>query len=129
MGQAAPARLEVRIEGLRNQKGLIRLCVTRDEKIFPNCERDPAARSLSVPATAASEPIEIPDLRPGDCAVAVFHDENGNGKLDTAFAIPKEGFGFSNNPTVRFGAPSYAAVRIRLVPGANTQTIKLLYIL
>lgn len=47
----------------------------------------------------------IPD---GKYAITVFHDENGNGKLDTGmFGIPKEGYGFSNNARGMFGPPSF----------------------
>jgi uncharacterized protein (DUF2141 family) len=34
-------------------------------------------------------------IKPGKYAIAVIHDENCNGKLDTnMFGIPKEGYGF-----------------------------------
>jgi len=34
----------------------------------------------------------------GEYAISIFHDENSNRKLDkNFFAIPKEGYGFSNN--------------------------------
>ncbi len=38
----------------------------------------------------------------------MFHDENGNGKLDTFLGIPREGFGFSKNPPVRPRAPKFS---------------------
>jgi uncharacterized protein (DUF2141 family) len=35
------------------------------------------------------------DIKPGNYAIAVIHDENRNGELDTnMFGIPKEGYGF-----------------------------------
>ena len=38
------------------------------------------------------------DIPPGTYAIAVFHDENANGKLDKNFlGIPCEGYGASNN--------------------------------
>jgi uncharacterized protein (DUF2141 family) len=41
------------------------------------------------------------DVKPATYAVSIFQDENDNGKLDTNFlGIPKEGWGFSNNPHV-----------------------------
>lgn len=41
-------------------------------------------------------------VRPGHYGVAVFHDENANGKVDTNFlGIPKEGFGFSRISPMR----------------------------
>ena len=48
------------------------------------------------------------DVPFGKYAVSIFFDENQNGELDTNWlGIPKEPFGFSNNPPMRFGPPSY----------------------
>lgn len=44
----------------------------------------------------------------GKYAIAVYLDENMNKKLDKNFmGIPKERFGFSNNPSIFRGAPSF----------------------
>ena len=49
------------------------------------------------------------NLEPGDYAVAIYHDENGNGQLDKRlFGIPKEPYGFSNNYRPRLSAPNSA---------------------
>jgi uncharacterized protein (DUF2141 family) len=51
---------------------------------------------------------EWTDLPPGDYGVAVIHDENSNHKLDrNLIGIPKEGFGFANNPHVGLSAASF----------------------
>ncbi len=45
-----------------------------------------------------------------DVALAVVHDENMNGKLDTnLLGIPKEGYGFSNDAKASLGAPTFSA--------------------
>jgi len=47
----------------------------------------------------------IPLSKPGEYAVAIYHDKNSNHKFDKNFlGIPKERFGMSNNP--RFGTKS-----------------------
>src|SRR5688572_21520865 len=44
----------------------------------------------------------------GTYAISVFHDENGNGKLDTGmFGIPSEPVGTSNNASGFFGPPEF----------------------
>src|SRR5690606_742307 len=44
----------------------------------------------------------------GIYAISVFHDENGNGKLDTGmFGIPSEPVGTSNNAAGFFGPPEF----------------------
>ena len=46
-------------------------------------------------------------VAPGDYAVSVFHDENGNGKLDTNFiGMPKEGEGPRMTPPVNSARPN-----------------------
>lgn len=45
-----------------------------------------------------SIPVIFENVMPGIYAVAVFLDENDNGKIDTnILGIPKEKYGFSNN--------------------------------
>lgn len=121
------ADLEVGFERLRNQRGTIHLCLTRETAHFPNCARDPNAVKRSVAATTAS--VRFDGIAPGAYALSVFHDENRNGKLDTLAGIPREGFGFSRNPTVRFSAPRFRQVVIDLGAGFARQTVRMQYLL
>ncbi len=44
----------------------------------------------------------------GDYAVRVYQDTNNDGLLNVGlFGMPKEPFGFSNNPPTTFGPPSF----------------------
>lgn len=128
LGAAAPATgtLEVRLDNLRSNKGVIRLCMTAEAGNFPDCKDSAKAISRSVPAGSA---IRIEGLAPGDYAVAIIHDENGNSKLDTFAGIPREGFGFSRNPAIGFGPPRFAAARFTVAAGANMQQVKVRYLL
>jgi uncharacterized protein (DUF2141 family) len=48
------------------------------------------------------------NLRPGTYAVAVVHDENGNGRLDrNLLGVPSEGYGVSNNRTYSLSSPKW----------------------
>ncbi len=52
--------------------------------------------------------IVIENLRPGKYGFNYIHDENKNKKLDTKMLIiPKEGYGYSNNPDAKFGPPDF----------------------
>lgn len=121
------AAIEISIEKLRNHKGELHLCLTREPSHFPDCRSDPRAVTRSAPATAG--PIRITGLAPGAYALAVFHDENRNRKLDMLIGIPREGFGFSRNPVVRFGAPKFRQVRIDLRAGFTRETVRMQYLL
>jgi uncharacterized protein (DUF2141 family) len=123
----ASVQLEVGFERVRNQRGTLHLCLTRDSAHFPNCERDPNALRRSVDAGAAS--VRFDGVAPGAYALSVFHDENSNGKLDTFAGIPREGFGFSRNPAIRFSAPRFRQVVIDLGSGFARQTVRMQYLL
>ena len=52
---------------------------------------------------------DFEDIPAGTYALAVVHDENMNGKLDTNWlGIPVEGYGFSNDAKSLNGAPSFS---------------------
>jgi len=67
-----------------------------------------------VALTFAFSPAKIPTsnaehIPPGTHALALIHDENMNGKLDTNWLeIPKEGYYFSNDVKAVRGAPSFS---------------------
>lgn len=124
---AASSQPVVIASGLRNAKGLVRICLTRDRAHFPDCKSDPAAISRSFPASAST--MSLGDVPAGAYAVAVFHDENGNHKLDKSVGIPREGFGFSRNPKIRFGPPKFDDVVVNLSPGSSRIEIRMHYLL
>ena len=122
-----PQPLLMGLEGLRSGKGQILVCVTRSPAHFPDCSHDPDKRHFAVPASAA--PVGLGQLAPGIYAIAIIHDENGNGKLDTFSGIPREGVGFSRNPAIRFGAPSFRSASFSVGGGEVEQDIRLKYFL
>lgn len=127
LGAAPIARLDVSVDQVRSAKGSLRVCLTADPTNFPACVNDTNAVTRSVPA--AVRVMHFDGLPLGDYAVAVIHDENNNAKLDTFAGIPREGFGFSRNPPIRFGAPRFVAARFALTHDANAQQINMHYIL
>ena len=102
--------------------------MTTRADLFSKCESDPAARRLTVPV-AQARAIRFDGLPSGNYAIALIHDENSNNKLDTSFGIPREGFGFSRNPVIRFGPPSFASAQFAVSTGATDETIKVKYLL
>lgn len=122
----APATsLDLTITGLRSDKGLIRVCLTADPGNFPGCVDDKRAITRSVPASQRD--IRITGLAPGNYAAAVIHDENSNARLDTFAGIPREGFGFSCNPVIRFGPPRFAAAAFAVSGVAEKQQVAMRY--
>ena len=119
--------VDIELTGLRSGRGLVHACLTRDPAHFPECRQDPHAITQSVPASVRR--IEFHGIRPGRYAIALFHDENSNHRLDTFLGIPREGFGFSRNPRIRFGAPRFDQVSVELAPGPFRTTVEMKYLL
>ena len=124
--QGNGADVEINIEGTRNNRGVIHVCMTRNANHFPDCGDDPAAVKRTVPASTRSVRVSV---APGGYAVSLFHDQNRDNELNTFLGIPREGFGFSRNPTIRFGPPSFDAVRINIIPGSSRMTVNMQYFL
>ena len=63
------------------------------------------------------------NLTTGEYALAIYHDENSNGKLDSNFlGMPTEDYVFSNYATGNFGPPSFEDAKFTLT---DTLDIKL----
>ncbi|RUS92484.1 hypothetical protein DSM106972_098880 [Dulcicalothrix desertica PCC 7102] len=128
-GASFNGKLNVRIDGLKSQKGQVCLTVFSTSRGFP----DNGKRALSAQCTkigGTPQTVTFPNLKPGNYAIAVIHDTNGDGALNrNLIGIPTEGFGFSNNPTIRTGPPKFGESAV-LVAGPNTNIqIQLQYFL
>ena len=60
--------------------------------------------------------------------LTITHDPVQLGIVLALAGIPREGFGFSRNPPIRFGAPRFAAARFTVTSDANQQQIRMRYI-
>ncbi len=80
-----------------------------------------------VPANSVgSQQIFIENLPLGDCALAVFQDLNGNGKMDTNFlGIPTEPYGFSKNVRPKYRAARWEECKFLLTEGSNEIVVRL----
>lgn len=116
--------------GLRNAHGVVRACMTGDSAQFPRCTNSPTAYRTVVDA-AGNVTLTLKGVKPGRYAIALLHDENGNGKADRAGGmIPREGFGFSRDAKVRFGPPKFGEAAFQVQPGVSeTLTIRMRYLL
>lgn len=100
------AEIELRVEGLTNNRGLVQIAIWSGANGFPDNYRK--AKFLRTVSLDNLNSIIFPDVDSGEYAIAVYHDENEDTVLNTSrFGIPKEGFGFSRNPRIRFGPPKF----------------------
>ena len=119
--------VEVSVTGLRNTKGQLLVCLTANPKAFPDCSKDKASVRMAVKAVDAGNFV-IHAPADGTYAIAVVHDENANNRMDMALFLPKEGFGFSRNPAIGMGAPSFKSASFA-VTGDMRQSIRMKYML
>ena len=124
---SAPPTVEVGITGLRNARGQILVCLTANPRAFPDCSKDKASVRMAVKAADAGDFL-IHAPADGTYAIAVVHDENSNSKMDMALFLPKEGFGFSRNPAIGMGPPSFKSASFAAT-GDMRQSIRMKYML
>ncbi len=97
----------IRITNLRNSDGYIGIALFRSEEGFPGDSDNAFALGGTEPTGTEMECV-LENIPYGTYAVSVLHDENRNRKMDkTWIGVPKEGFGASNNPKIRFGPPEF----------------------
>jgi uncharacterized protein (DUF2141 family) len=118
--------LTVTIDNCKSSKGKIYIALYDNEKAF--MQEPQAVSKKIVPIENGKAKVTFSSLATKDYAFVFFHDENGNGKLDTnLFGIPTEGYGFSNNAKGTFGPPSYSKSKLAVQAGSNRTTVRLNY--
>jgi|SRR5271166_376698 len=124
--QSGPCTLRVHVDGFRNQKGDLRVAVFKTPAGWPEPEERAFFHSgFAINGKESSAQLSLP---PGRYAVVVLHDENQNQKLDRNFLnVPKEGFGFSNNPRVMLTAPGFDTAAFEVACPATDVQIHLIY--
>jgi uncharacterized protein (DUF2141 family) len=98
--------LQIQINNIPSAKGNIMIAVYNTADGFR--EKDRTFKNMIVPAQKGTMEVTIPQLPSNNYAVAIYHDSNGNGKLDkNFFGVPTEYYGFSNDARGSFGPPSF----------------------
>ena len=123
---AAATDLVIEVQGIRSDAGRVYIAVhvPREGEAFPYA--DGMFAGIYQQAHAGAMRFVVRDLPAGRYAVQAFHDENGNGDLDAnVLGIPKEGYGFANDPPTTFGPPDFeeAAVTVGDAPATAAMTM------
>lgn len=123
------AALTVNVTGVRNAQGKVRIDVYNAPAGFPETPAKALRREVvDIDAKTSTAKAVFADLPPGVYAVAVHHDENGNGEMDKNFlGIPKEGHGASNDPTAPRRPPTFDEAKLTLGAPGQTLAVKLFY--
>ncbi len=120
--------IHVKVLNIRNSTGTVD-CALFDSPVgFPIQVLHSATNVMVIKIRNTEARSDFEDIPPGTYALAVIHDENMNGKLDTNWlGIPKEGYGFSNDAKALLGAPSFSSASFQYDGGILYLTISLHY--
>lgn len=126
-GHPSHTRLYVDVEGVRSSQGLIAVTLYPDDPRRFLAHRGSLYVGRS-PAQAGRTRTCIHVPGPGVYAIVVYHDADANRKLTrNAVGLPREGGGFSNNPSTFLGLPSFRSVRFAVRSSGQTIRVKLRY--
>lgn len=118
----ATATLTIRFDGIKAPTGAIMVAVF-DSEAAHDAGGTPVQVGMA-PVSAATAELVVPGLKAGRYAIKVFHDVNGNGKMDSnPFGMPLEPFAFSNNALPQGGPARWAQASFEVAAGAATTTI------
>ena len=133
------SELRITVEGIRSPHGTIliglydniksftRAIELSDKDGFLNDPNRFAAVALRANAAMKSA-VVLTNLDPGQYAIILFHDENGNGKLDkNALGVPTEPYGFSNNVQGFLGPPAFKKAVMQVNADDKAVRIVLIY--
>ena len=114
------------LTGLHSGRGTCYLALFASPDGFPR-HPDKAVRTLHLPVRDKVCAFAFDNLPPGTYALAVYHDENDNNRLDTNFlGLPTERFGFSNNARrMMFFPPSFEAARFVVAAPKTSISLRL----
>lgn len=115
--------LKVDVQNVRVQKGIVYIALFRAGKEFPEGKPIEGKRL----AAGGKSVQTLFSVEPGDYAIAIYHDENGNGKMDKRmFGIPKEPYGFSNNFKPVMSAPKFGDCKFSVGNAGKAISIELI---
>lgn len=116
--------LVTEVTGIKALQGDLYLSIYDSDSSW--MKTDSAFRKVKVSVKEKKERIILRHLPEGDYAIAIYQDLNENNILDeTEIKIPKEPFGFSNNPKGIRGPATFQHALFHF-KGPDTLTIKLI---
>lgn len=120
-GAAAAAELQVVVRPVAHDHGSVKLALYSSPETFR--KEDKAQAVLSQPAVPGEMTFRFDGLAAGRYAIVVYHDEDGNGRMDRFLGmIPTEGWGLSNNPEVS-GPPQFDPSAVTVTEAEPTRIV------
>ncbi len=101
--------LTVIIKNIRNKEGRLQVDLYKNQEEFEARSSDEKRRAYVYKSSVSNGRIihvykNVPD---GVYGIALFDDENKNGKIDYGWIMPKEGFGFGDYYHTKWSSPNF----------------------
>lgn len=112
--------VEVTMTGFKSDDGQAMVSFYLDARGWPDDEGLAFATAV-VPIREGRATTEFEEVPAGPFAVSVFHDKDGNRRLNSVAGIPSEDYGFSADARDMFGPPSFEEASLDLAAGETKQ--------
>jgi uncharacterized protein (DUF2141 family) len=112
----------VKVTNFDNDKGKVFVALYNSEASFLG----KGFKSIMTSIVDSSCTVTFKDVPQGIYAISLYHDENGNNKMDTNFlGIPKEDYACSNNAKGLMGPPKWEDAKFEVKNETINLTIKI----
>lgn len=119
-------RLSINVSGVRSDSGVVRCGLYASAAGFRQPGRELRGATGRVAGQQAT--CTFNNVPAGNYAVAVFHAEQNEQQIQYgAFGKPKQGYGFSGNPSSSMGPPSFQAAAFSYPGGSQALPVTLQY--
>ncbi len=119
-------QLDVKVTGLRSSKGSLLIGLYKDPASFS--DRTPYLSKKIAKTHLKDGVMNFNLILPaGTYGVTLLDDENGNGKCDYGFFLPKEGFGFSDYYHRGLSSPKFDDFDFQLSKDKQSVLVKVKY--
>ncbi|WP_026838338.1 DUF2141 domain-containing protein [Gillisia sp. JM1] len=128
--QEANYSLTIKVENLRNSKGVVQYAIYNKDGSFPDEKYEKYFRKGIAEISKNRSTLTFNDLPAGKYAVSILHDENENGIIDKKFLVPlpNEGVGISNYESIGlFNRPNFSKASFR-VDSSLTKLVNIIYL-
>ena len=110
------------VVGFESDEGKAMIALFNSEEGYSETGKNYKSIALEIKELKCEWVIE--ELSFGEYAIKLFHDENGNGKMDrNMIGIPSEDYAFSNNAYGNFGPADYDDAKFLFNKSGQSQKI------
>lgn len=113
--------IELTISETTSNEGVLQVLIFDQEKGWPE-SLDNAWKIITLPIEKGSASKRFINVPTGNYAITVFHDHDEDGLIrKNKVGFPIDTFGFSKNPSLIFGVPSFSKCSQKVNSGRPTR--------